>query len=100
VERLPGRDLCGCDARVGHGVLILTWRDKFAASLIPDDRAMDIDSKTRELANAHDAVDRLQAVKEEMERRAIRREMLHDRIVRSITFAMTAVVVLIAIWKL
>ena len=61
---------------------------------------MYIDSKIREMANAHDAVDRLQAVKEEMERRAIRREMLHDRIVRSITFTMTAVVVLIAIWKL
>ncbi|MFY0614405.1 MAG: hypothetical protein JXQ99_22945 [Hyphomicrobiaceae bacterium] len=61
---------------------------------------MQFDSKTRELARAHDAVDRLQEIKNSMEERAEAREKLHDQIVRGVLLMMIVVVVLIAIWKL
>ena len=61
---------------------------------------MGFDSKTRELARAHDAVDRLQEIKNSMEHRAEAGENLRDQLVRGVLLMMVVLVVLIAIWRL
>ena len=61
---------------------------------------MIFDSKVKELARAHDAVDRLQEVKDAMERRAASKAKMHDRVVRATIFALTAFILGLAIWKL
>lgn len=61
---------------------------------------MNFDSKVKELAKAHDAVDRLQDVKDAMEQRAASKAKLHDRIVRATIFALTAFIIGLAILRL
>lgn len=61
---------------------------------------MNFDSKVKELAKAHDAVDRLQEIQDEMELRAKGRARLHDRVVRATIFALTVLIVAMAIWRL
>ena len=61
---------------------------------------MSFDSKVKELAKAHDAVDRLQELQDEMELRAKGRARLHDRAVRATIFILTAFIVGLAIWQL
>ena len=75
-------------------------RSKFAASLVHNYRAMNFDSKIKELAKAHDAVDRLQDVKDAMEQRSASRAKMHDRIVRGTIFGLTAFIIGLALWRL
>lgn len=61
---------------------------------------MTFDSKVKELAKAHDAVDRLQEIQDAMAERAAWRAKWHDRIVRGTIFALIAFITGLAIWKL
>lgn len=61
---------------------------------------MEFDDRTRELARAHDAVDRLRDVQQRMVDRQARTERIHDLTVRGILLVLIAVVLVQAYMRL
>ncbi len=61
---------------------------------------MAFDPKLKELARAHDAVDRLKDVEARIQQDEEDRAKLHDAIVRGAILGLLAVVIIIAVYKL